>query len=282
MNSITIKCNAKINLSLDVTGVRPDGYHNVELILNEISLYDILKVELNNDNIITLTCDDKTLPTDSENIAYRAAELFFSETNSCFGADITLTKRIPHGAGLAGGSADAAGVLRALNTMTGSALSDERLFKLASKLGADVPFCLSGGCAFGEGIGDILTPLPALKGFYYVIVKPDESISTAYVYKNLDLNNRPDNLNVQKAAEGIRRGDIQMLIQNAGNIMESVTASKVPVINDIKKSLYKSGAVLSLMSGSGTSVFGMFNDLTSARRASGSLAKVYKSVYLTL
>ena len=105
MNSITIKCNAKINLSLDVTGVRPDGYHNVELILSEISLYDILKIELNNDKTITLTCDDKTLPTDSENIAYRAAEMFFTETNLNFGADITLTKRIPHGAGLRGGRA---------------------------------------------------------------------------------------------------------------------------------------------------------------------------------
>lgn len=280
MNSITIKCNAKINLSLDVKGVRPDGYHNVELILNEISLYDILKVELNNDNIITLTCDDKTLPTDSENIAYRAAELFFTETNLNFGADITLTKKIPHGAGLAGGSADAAGVLRALNRMTGFPLPNERLFKLASKLGADVPFCLSGGCAFGEGIGDILTPLPALKGFSYVIVKPDESISTAYVYKNLDLNIRPNNLNVRMVAEAIRKGDIQMLIQNAGNIMESVTASKFPVINDIKAMLYKSGAILSLMSGSGTSVFGMFDDLSAARTAAAILTKAYNSVYL--
>lgn len=280
MNSITVKCNAKINLSLDVTGVRPDGYHNVELILNEISLYDTLKVELNNDNIITLTCDDKTLPTDSENIAYRAAELFFTETNLNFGADITLTKKIPHGAGLAGGSADAAGVLRALNRMTGLPLPNERLFKLASKLGADVPFCLNGGCAFGEGIGDILTPLPRLTGFSYVIVKPGESISTAYVYKNLDLNIRPDNLNVRMAAEAIRRGDIQMLIQNAGNIMESVTASKFPVINDIKAMLYKSGAILSLMSGSGTSVFGMFDDLSAARTAAALLAKAYNSVYL--
>ncbi len=280
MNSITIKCNAKINLSLDVKGVRPDGYHDVELILNEISLYDILKVELNNDNIITLTCDDKTLSTDSENIAYRAAELFFTETNLNFGADITLTKKIPHGAGLAGGSADAAGVLRALNRMTGFPLPNERLFKLASKLGADVPFCLSGGCAFGEGIGDILTPLPALKGFSYVIVKPDESISTAYVYKNLDLNIRPNNLNVRMVAEAIRKGDIQMLIQNAGNIMESVTASKFPVINDIKAMLYKSGAILSLMSGSGTSVFGMFDDLSAARTAAAILTKAYNSVYL--
>lgn len=164
--------------------------------------------------------------------------------------------------------------------MTGFPLPNERLFKLASKLGADVPFCLSGGCAFGEGIGDILTPLPALKGFSYVIVKPDESISTAYVYKNLDLNIRPNNLNVRMVAEAIRKGDIQMLIQNAGNIMESVTASKFPVINDIKAMLYKSGAILSLMSGSGTSVFGMFDDLSAARTAAAILTKAYNSVYL--
>ena len=280
MNSITIKCNAKINLSIDVKGIRPDGYHDVELILNEISLYDILNVKLTKEKKINLTCDDKSLPTDSKNIAYKAAEMFFAETNLDLGADITLNKRIPHGAGLAGGSADAAGVLRALNTLTGSALSDERLFKLASRLGADVPFCLCGGCALGEGIGDILTPLPPLKGFSYVIVKPDESISTAYVYKNLDLNMRPKNLNVHKVAEGIRRRDIQMVIQNAGNIMEGVTALKFPVINDIKTFMYKSGAMLSLMSGSGTSVFGIFDDLATARKAAEALSKVYNSVYM--
>lgn len=280
MDSVTTKCNAKINLSIDVLKRRPDGYHDVELILNEISLHDTLTVTLNKTGVINLNCSDKTLPADAKNIAYRAAELFFSETGIEFGADIDLVKKIPHGAGLAGGSADAAGVLRALNKLTGSPLSADRLSALALKLGADVPFCLNGGCALAEGIGEILTPLPHLKNLIYVIVKPKESISTTYVYNNLDLSNRPKNLNIRAVADGIINGDTAAIARNSGNILESVTAKKYPVINEIKQALYDSGAILSMMSGSGTAVFGMFDELIQAHVAAEAMRKFSDEVYL--
>lgn len=279
MKSAVTKCHAKINLSLDVVGKREDGYHDVELILNEISLCDTLKVTLIEGGI-KLMCDDETLPSDSGNIAYRAAEMFFEEAGLNLGADLELNKKIPHGAGLAGGSADAAGVLRLLNELTGYPLSKEKVLAVAKRLGADVPFCVKGGCALAEGIGDILTPLPAPKGFTYVIAKPKESISTAFVYNNLNLENRPENLNVKNVAEAIRVGDTEMLVKNAGNIMESVTAEAVPIIKDIKSELNKSGAILSLMSGSGTAVFGMFKSRETAENAANEVRCLTDEVYV--
>lgn len=279
MKSAVTECHAKINLSLDVVGKREDGYHDVELILNEISLCDTLKVTLTEGGI-KLMCDDETLPSDSENIAYRAAEMFFEEAGLNLGAELELKKKIPHGAGLAGGSADAAGVLRLLNELTEYPLSEEKMLAVAKRLGADVPFCVKGGCALAEGIGDILTPLPVPKGFTYVIAKPEESISTAFVYNNLNLKNRSENLNVKNVAEAIRLGDIEMLVKNAGNIMESVTVEVVPIIKNIKQELKKSGAILSLMSGSGTAVFGMFKSRETAENAANEVRRFTEAVYV--
>ena len=150
MKTITLNCNAKINLSLDVVGKRPDGYHNIELIFLEIPLWDEVTVTLRDDGIINLTCDDKTLPTDEKNIAYKAAKAFFKEYGENLGCDIALKKNIPHGAGLAGGSADAAGVLKGLNELLDFPFTQEKLMEIGVTLGADVPFCIMGGCAFAE------------------------------------------------------------------------------------------------------------------------------------
>ena len=280
MNSITLNCNAKINLSLDVIGKRPDGYHNIELIFLEINLADEVTVSLRDDGKINLICNDATLPTDDRNIAYKAAMTFFYEYGKNYGADIILKKNIPHGAGLAGGSADAAGVLKSLNALLSKPFSKETLMRLGARLGADVPFCIMGGCAFAEGIGEILTPLPKPVGLYYVLVKPEQSISTAYVYQNLDLNNRSDTLNVRNIANAIKLNDKASLYKNAGNIMESVTAVKYPVINEIKAELEKNGSKKALMSGSGTTVFGIFEDFSMAKNAAEILKKNYKNVYL--
>ena len=277
---ITLKANAKINLSLDVLRRRENGYHDVELIFNEISLSDTVTVSLRDDKKIVLTCDDLTLPTDERNIAYRSAELFFRESKTNYGADIDIKKRIPHGAGLAGGSADAAAVLKALNSLTGNPFSQEKLMEIGVSLGADVPFCIMGGSALAEGIGEILTPLPKLEGITYVLAKPKESISTKWVYENLNLNERPENLCVQAVAEGIRRGDLEMIFKNAGNIMESVTAQKVPVINDIKRCFIENGAEISLMSGSGTTTFGVFKDAEKAEKAAQEVRKYTDEVYI--
>lgn len=277
---ITLKANAKINLSLDVLRRRENGYHDVELIFNEISLSDTVTVSLRDDKKIVLTCDDLTLPTDERNIAYRSAEVFFKESKLNGGADIDIKKRIPHGAGLAGGSADAAAVLKALNSLTGNPFSQEKLMEIGVSLGADVPFCIMGGSAIAEGIGEILTPLPKLEGITYVLAKPKESISTKWVYENLNLNERPENLCVQAVAEGIRRSDLEMIFKNAGNIMESVTAQKVPVINDIKRCFIENGAEISLMSGSGTTTFGVFKDAEKAEKAAQEVRKYTDEVYI--
>ncbi len=280
MNTITLNCNAKINLSLDAIAKRKDGYHDLELIFLEIPIYDTITVSLRNDGEIHLSCDDKTLPTDERNIAYKAAVTFFAEIGTNHGADIDIKKQIPHGAGLAGGSADAAGVLKALNSLTGNPLDTDNLLKLGVKLGADVPFCILGGCAFAEGVGEILTPLPMPPKMYYVITKPEESISTAFVFKNLNLDNRPDSLCVHAVAEGIRRGDIDMIVKNSGNILESVTIKEVPIINDIKKSFIENGAILSLMSGSGTSVFGAFETEAAANVAAKAVEKYANKIFI--
>lgn len=277
---ITLKANAKINLSLDVLSRRENGYHDVELIFNEISLSDTISVALRDDEKIVLTCDDLSLPTDEKNIAYRAAEAFFKECKITCGAEIDIKKRIPHGAGLAGGSADAAGVLKALNSLTGNLFTQEKLMEIGVCLGADVPFCIMGGCALAEGIGEILTPLPVLNGITYVLAKPKESISTKWVYENLNLNERPENLCVQAVAEGIRRGDLEMIFKNAGNIMENVTAKKVPVINDIKRCFMENGAQIALMSGSGTTTFGVFTDAEKAKLAAEKVKIYTNEVYV--
>ncbi len=282
MKSITVNCNAKINLALDVTGKRSDGYHEVQLIFCEIPLFDTLTVALTNNGEIHLECDDITLPTDSGNIAYRAAEKFFAYTKSGFGADIRLEKRIPHGAGLGGGSSDAAGVLKCLNSLLENPLTQDELIKIGATLGADVPFFIIGGCALGEGIGEKLTPLPSIDGVCYVLAKPKESISTAFVYQNLNLNNRPENLCIPAVVDGIVRGDKKMVFENCANILESVTIKEVPVINDIKACLSSSGASLSLMSGSGTSVFGIFEDCDAASLAAESVRKYTDDVYLII
>ena len=278
--SITLKCRAKINLSLDVTGRRENGYHDVELIFCEIPLHDTLTVSLREDGEIKLSCDDASLPTDEKNIAYRAAQMFFEAAELSCGADILLEKRIPHGAGLGGGSSDAAGVLKALNELLDKRFTDTELMQIGARLGADVPFFIIGGCALAEGIGEILTPLPECTEFTYVLAKPKESISTKFVYENLDIENRPPQLCVQAVAEGIRRGDPEMIYNNSGNILESVTAKEVPVIDEIKDCLLTLGAKISLMSGSGTTVFGVFEDAEQAAIAADEVKKFTDEVYI--
>lgn len=277
---IKLNCNAKINLSLDVTGKRDDGYHDVELIFNEITLCDTLEIDLRKDGKICLECDDKSLPNDNGNIAYRGAEAFFDYYGTNYGADIILTKKIPHGAGLAGGSADAAGVLKGLNMLCGNPFDINTLQKIGAKLGADVPFCIQGGCAFAEGIGEILTEVKKPKGLYYVIVKPKDSISTAFVYKNLDFTQKPDSMNVRKACEALNNDDMESFYKYCGNIMESVTAKEVKDIDKIKRLMLDLGARVSMMSGSGTAVFGIFEDKNLAKSAVEKSKEFYKDVFL--
>jgi len=280
LNSLTLNCNAKINLALDVISKRPDGYHDVELIFNEIPVFDTVTVSLRDDGKITLSCSDKTVPIGEDALSYRGAVAFFKATGLSLGADISIINNIPNGAGLAGASTDVAGVLKALNRLTGNPLSLEELMKIGGMLGADVPFCIMGGCALAEGIGEILTPLPAPPKLYYVIAKPKESVSTAWVYQNLSLDNRPEDLCVPAVAEGIRKGDLEMIVKNTGNILEAVTAKAIPVIYDIKHLFTQHGAIISMMSGSGTSVFGAFEEKASAIDAAEAVKIFTDKIYI--
>ena len=280
LNSLTLNCNAKINLALDVISKRPDGYHDVEIIFNEIPFFDTVTVSLRDDGKITLSCSDETVPIGKDALSYRGAVAFFKATGLSLGADISIINNIPNGAGLAGASADVAGVLKALNRLTGNPLSLEELMEIGGTLGADVPFCIMGGCALAEGIGEILTPLPLPPKLYYVIAKPKESVSTAWVYQNLSLDNRPEDLCVPAVAAGIRKGDLDMIVKNTGNILEAVTAKAIPVIYDIKQLFTQRGAIISMMSGSGTSVFGAFEEKASALDAAEAIKVFTDKIYI--
>ena len=281
MDKLTLECRGKINLAIDVVGKRDDGYHNVEMILQEVGLADRITLSIRQDGMIAITTDSAQIPTGEGNLAYRAAVAFFERLGRKDGVDIHIEKRIPMGAGLGGGSANAAGVLKGLNAMYGKPFSTEVLMQMGEKLGADVPFCVLGGCAMATGIGEILTPLPMPpKGLRCVIAKPEPFVSTKWVYENLDYTKKPDGLNVSAVAEGIRKNDMFQICRNAANILESVTIPTYPVVGWLKEGFREAGAVLSLMSGSGSAVFGIFESEEAAQKGVEQAKRYADQVYL--
>lgn len=254
-----LKAYAKINLGLDVVRRREDGYHEVRMIMQSIGLYDTLDVSAEDTPGIRITTDNTTLPTDKDNLIYKAAKLLMDEYNIDKGLCVNLNKNIPIAAGLAGGSTDAAATMKAVNEIFGLGLSEDELMKRAVKIGADVPYCILGGTAISEGIGEILTPINPCPACHVLIAKPPVGVSTKYVYQNLQIDKivHPD---IDSIIEGISKSDIRMVADNLGNVLESVTVALHPVINDIKKMMTDAGAMASLMSGSGPTVFGMFTD----------------------
>ncbi len=281
MDKITLECRGKINLAIDVVGKRENGYHDVEMILQEIGLADRLSLAVRNDGKIVVTSDASEVPAGEANLAYRAAEAFFTRLGRNDGVDIHIEKRIPIGAGLGGGSADAAGVLKGLNVMFGNPFTTENLMEMGVKLGADVPFCVMGGCAMATGIGEVLTPLPMPpKGLRCVVAKPEPFVSTKWVYENLDYTKKPDGLNVSAVAEGIRNSDLFQICRNAANILETVTIPTYPVVGWLKEGFREAGAILTLMSGSGSAVFALFDSEEAAQKGVEQ-AKIYtEQVYL--
>lgn len=281
MDRLTLECRGKINLAIDVIGKRENGYHDVEMILQEIGLSDRITLTIRQDGIISITTDSPEIPIGEGNLAYRAAKVFFERLGRNDGVDIHIEKHIPMGAGLAGGSADAAGVLKGLNALFGNLFSTETLMEMGAKLGADVPFCVLGGCALATGIGEILTPLPMPpKGLQCVIAKPEPFVSTKWVYENLDYTKKPDGLNVSAVAEGIRKGDLFQICRNAGNILETVTIPTYPVVGWLKEGFREAGAILSLMSGSGSAVFGLFQSEEAAQKGVEQAKRYTDQIYL--
>lgn len=278
MKELTITMPAKINLSIDVKSKLANGYHSVEMIMQAIDLFDTITVEKVNKGI-SIRCAQPYVPNDQRNIAWKAAELFFSECPHKEGARITLKKNIPVSAGLGGGSADAAGVLIALNTLYDNCLKETQLLKLSRRLGADVTFFLTGGTQLAKGIGDELTRLPDLEGIDIVLVKPDFPVSTRWVYENLKLDlveKRPDTAKIIGAIEAM---DIKSLAQSMENVLESVTVKEHPEIKTIMDKFIEYGALGSRMSGSGPTVFGLFYDTSSAEAAKEKFLKEYTNVY---
>lgn len=256
------KAPAKINLSLDVMKKRSDGYHDLKMIMQTISLYDEIDIEKN--NIISIESNKKNIPLDNRNLAWKAAELFFQYTGISGGCKIYITKNIPDGAGLGGGSSDAATVLIALNEIYNTNLLKKELINIAIKIGADVPFFILKGTCLAEGIGEILTKIENKTNPYVLIYKPEFSISTKWAYENLKFENKP-HYDVDKIVENLKNKNYKF--DDIFNYLEDVSISKYSEISTIKNKMKKLGATGSLMSGSGSSVFGIFDDEIKVKKA---------------
>jgi len=282
MTTASRRAYAKINLSLDVTGRREDGYHLVDMVMQDIGLFDDVTVSLTGDGGISVRTNLSYLPENELNTAYKAARLFFEHTRIVNpGVEIRVEKRIPVAAGLAGGSSDGAAALRLLNDLLSAGLDDAELSAIGAKLGADVPYCLCGGTQRARGAGENLTPLPHLPPVDIVLCKPPGGISTAKAYSLLDrtkISQRPDTDGLIKALE---RADIGGVARRMYNVLEPVGRSLMSDIALIGKALLDSGASGAVMSGSGSSVFGLFEDHAAAAAAYGQLKGSYKETFLT-
>ncbi len=267
MEMITIQAMAKINLGLDVLRRREDGYHEVKMVMQTVNLYDTLTLKAKKEEGISISVDAKELPADENNLIVKAARLLYRHCSIGQGVEISLTKRIPIAAGMAGGSTDAAATLVGMNQLFGLGLSIERLKELGVTIGADIPYCIQGGTALSEGIGERLTALPPAPDCYLVIAKPDINVSTKYVYENLHADSLTRHPDIDGMVEAIRGGNLKGITDRMENVLENVTRREYPVIGKLKDMLKEAGAMNALMSGSGPTVFGVFDNEKKAARA---------------
>lgn len=279
---IKLKALAKINLGLDVLGRRENGYHDVRMVMQSIYLYDNVTIEKKEEPGIQLVTNLFYLPLDEKNIAYKAAKILIDEFQIPGGVKITLDKHIPVAAGMAGGSSNAAAVLVGMNRLFGLNLSQQELMDRGVSLGADVPYCVMRGTVLAEGIGEILTPLDPIPKCYVLIAKPNISVSTKVVYEKLDSKEIEDHPNIDAIIEGLAEQDIRKVASNMGNVLERVTVDDYPIIDEIKKVMMDSGALNAMMSGSGPTVFGIFDDKKTAKEAQRRMrsSKLTKQIYL--
>ncbi|MEY7999338.1 4-(cytidine 5'-diphospho)-2-C-methyl-D-erythritol kinase [Clostridium sp. Mt-5] len=275
-----VKAYAKINLSLDVVGKREDGYHLLKMIMQTIDLYDVLKMHKIK-NGIHIDCNKKYLPCDNRNLAYKAAELFMHKYNIKDGISINIVKNIPAAAGLAGGSADAAAVLKAMRDMYVPEIHNSELIKMGLDIGADVPYCIIGGTALCEGIGEIVTPLIPFRNHILILIKPFFGVSTKEVYKNLDINKVVRHPNTKLLIDAIRRNKLSVLSKNMKNVLENVTLRKHFILREVKRELIDFGALGALMSGSGPSIFAFFDDMLKAQICYDKMKIKYKETFIT-
>lgn len=274
------KAYGKINISLDIVGKREDGYHLLEMIMQSIELYDEIEIKIISEGI-EIKCDKHFIPTDGRNLAYKAAELFIKNYNINSGVSIDIVKNIPVAAGLAGGSSDCATVLKLMNKLFEVNATEEELMNLGITLGADVPYCIKGGTALCEGIGERITTLDSFKNHIVVLVKPPFGVSTREVYKNFDINKAKVHPNTQVLISKMKENDLYYVANNMKNLLENVTLRKHKSIYSIKEIMVSKGALGSMMSGSGPTVFGLFDDMQLAQKCYDEMKKKYNDVFLT-
>ena len=278
-----LRAMAKINLGLDILGKREDGYHEVRMLMQTIQMYDLLDIRKKSSPGITLTTNLLYVPSDERNLVYKAAKLLMDEFDIQEGISMKLTKSIPVAAGMAGGSSDAAATMIGMNRLFNLGLTVKEMMKRAVAIGADVPYCLLRGTALAEGIGEQLRPLPPCPNCYVLIGKPAISVSTKMVYEKLDsaqIEHHPD---IDRILEGLQWHNLNKISEYMGNVLEKVTIAQYPIIEEIKNHMKEHGAVNAMMSGSGPSVFGIFDTERQAQTACKALEKaaLAKQLFVT-
>ena len=278
-----LRALAKINLGLDVLRKREDGYHEVRMVMQTIRMYDQLDITRNIQPGIHIKTNLPYLPVNENNLVFKAAKLLMDEFQIQEGLSIQLKKVIPVSAGMAGGSSDAAAALVGVNKIFALGLSRKELMERGRQIGADVPYCVMRGTALAEGIGEILTPLPPVPQGYVLVGKPGVNVSTKFVYGRLDAANLKEHPDIDGMVAALGQKDLRQVADKLGNVLETVTVPEDPVIDEIKKSMVRWGALNALMSGSGPTVFGLFDDREKAEYASEKLKKsrLVKQSFLT-
>lgn len=266
MDKLELKAYGKINLGLDVIRKRPDGYHDLDMVMQMVDVYDDVTLTRLEGTEIVVRTDTTVLSNGKDNLAYMAAKMLMDEFGIAQGLEITIKKRIPIAGGMAGGSSDCAATLKGVNQMFDLGLGKEELMERGVRLGADVPYCILGGTAIARGIGEILTPLPTPPKCHVIIAKPPVSVSTAFVYGNIKpdkIEKRPD---IEAMVSAIKTQDLYKLAESLYNVMEDITVPQYPIIQEIKTVMLDNGALNSIMSGSGPTVFGLYDDIEKAEQ----------------
>lgn len=280
---ISLKALAKINLGLDVVRRREDGYHEVRMIMQTIHLYDRLDIKRTKESGIQIQTNLSFLPVNENNLIYKAAKLLMDEFSITDGVSVKLDKRIPVAAGMAGGSTDAAAMLFGMNRLFSLGLTKRQLMERGVQIGADVPYCIMRGTALAEGIGEELSPLAPMVKCPVLIAKPSISVSTKFVYQNLKLDDATIHPDIDRLIDDIKAKNLYDIAAHMGNVLETVTIPNYPVIDEIKKHMLSHGAVGAMMSGSGPTVFGLFDDEATAKKAYKAMRSSHlaRQVYLT-
>ncbi len=282
MDRIELKALGKINLGLDVLGRRENGYHDVRMVMQTVYLYDQITIKKRRKSGIGIETNLYYLPVNENNLAYRAAKLLMDEFRIEDGISIRLNKHIPVAAGMAGGSSNAAAVLFGMNRIFGLGLTMEELMKRGVTLGADVPYCIMRGTVLAEGIGEVLTPLAPMPKCFVLLAKPPVAVSTKLVYEKLDSQEIEKHPDIDGIIEGLEQQSLAKITASMGNVLERVTALEYPVIDKIKNTMKTAGALNAMMSGSGPTVFGIFEDKNRARAAAQKIkeTQLTKQVYV--